>query len=306
MSIIFFGTPDFAVPALKALLGSGEDISLVVTQPDKAKGRGHKVTPLPVKAAALEAGLRVVQPMKLKDETFLMELASLRPEFIIVVAYGKILPRMVLDLPQRGCINVHASLLPKYRGAAPIAWAIIRGEEKTGVTTMLMDEELDAGPVLLEREVGIGSGDTAATLGPKLAELGASLLLETLRGMRDGLVKPVPQKGEVTYAPPLSKEYGLIDWSKSALEISRFVRGMQPWPGAYCRINSERVTLLRATPLVGEGPPGAISRITKEALILGTGLGLLSVTELQPAGKKAMSAAAFVHGRALREGMSLR
>lgn len=306
MSIIFFGTPEFAVPSLKALIRSGETISLVVTQSDKVKGRGHKLSPPPVKVAALEAGLRVAQPGSLRDEMFLRDMSSLAPEFIIVVAYGKILPKQVLELPGRGCVNVHASLLPKYRGAAPIAWSIIRGEEKTGISTMLMDEGLDTGPVLLQREIDISADDTAATLGLKLAEAGASLLTETLKGMRDGSVKPMPQTGEATYAPPLKKEDGLIDWSKSAAEISSFVRGMHPWPGAYCFIDDERVTLLKTMPLTGEGKPGALLRLEKDRLIIGTGRGVLAVMELQPSGKRPMPASAFIPGRKLTEGTFLR
>jgi len=302
LSIVFFGTPEFAVPSFKALIRSGEDISLVVTQTDKVKGRGHKLSQPPVKVAALEAGLRVTQPARLKDEMFLSELVSLNPEFIIVVAYGKILPKKILDVPGRACINVHASILPEYRGAAPIAWAIIRGEKKTGVTTMLINEELDTGDILLQREIEISKEDTAASLGRKLSELGASLLIETIKGIREGSIKPTPQAGKTSYVPPLKKEDGHIDWSKSAEEISNLVRGMQPWPGAYCRIGNERVTLLKTMPLDGQGTPGVISRIEKDAFIIGTGHALLSILELQPAGKKAMSASAFINGRKLAKG----
>ena len=303
MSIVFFGTPEFAVPSLKALMDSGEDISLVVTQTDKVKGRGHKLSPPPVKVAAQKAGLSVMQPESLKEEMFLRGLVSLTPEFVIVVAYGKILPKAILDLPVRGCINVHASLLPKYRGAAPIEWAIINGEEKTGVTTMFMDKGLDTGDVLLQRETEIGREDTAGSLALKLAELGASLLIETIKGIRDGRTKPVPQTGETVYAPPLRKTDGRIDWSKSARDIFNFVRGMQPWPGAYCQIGNERVTLLKTEPVNGEGNKGVISEIEKNSFIIGTGRGRLAVLELQPAGKKPMSASAFVHGRKLSEGV---
>ncbi|HYA32038.1 MAG TPA: methionyl-tRNA formyltransferase [Thermodesulfovibrionales bacterium] len=305
MSIVFFGTPEFAVPSLKALIASGERISLVVTQTDKLKGRGHKMAPPPVKVAAVEAGLEVLQPAALCDERFQGELASTRPEFIVVVAYGKILPKSALDLPQRGCVNIHASLLPKYRGAAPIAWAILRGEEKTGITTMLMDEGLDTGPTLLRQEVEIAADDTAGTLGAKLSNIGASLLEETIRGMRAGLVKPSPQTGVATYAPPLKKEDGLIDWSKSAAEISCVVRAMQPWPSAYCYLNHERVMLLKAIPIEGNGMPRTIVRIKKDALVIGTGRGLLALKELQPSGKRPMPASAFILGRNLIEGTSL-
>ncbi|HYA26410.1 MAG TPA: methionyl-tRNA formyltransferase [Thermodesulfovibrionales bacterium] len=306
MSIIFFGTPNFAVPILKTLACSGEDISLVVTQPDKVRGRGHKLSPPPIKVTALAAGLRVAQPANLREESILKELITIKPELIIVVAYGKILPKAILELPRLGCINVHASLLPDYRGAAPIAWAIIRGEEKTGVTTMLMDEGLDTGALLLTRETNITEQDTGTSLGVRLSEMGATLLADTLKALRNGSVVPRPQTGKATYAPPLRKEDGLIDWSKNAVELSRFVRGTQPWPGAYCSINDERVTLLRASPVAGKGQPGAVIRIEKYALVVATGHDLLSVTTLQPSGKKPMSAEAFIHGRQLREGLILR
>jgi methionyl-tRNA formyltransferase len=302
LSIIFFGTPEFAVPSLKALIRSGEDVSLVVTQTDKVKGRGHTLSSPPVKVTAQEAGIRVLQPDKLRDDFFLGELVSAKPELIIVVAYGRILPKAVLDLPRRGCINVHASLLPKYRGAAPISWSIINGEEKTGVTTMLMDEGLDTGAILLQREIEISREDTAGMLGCKLSDLGASLLIETIREIRDSSVRPVPQTGKASFAPPLKKEDGRTDWSRSAGELFNFIRGMQPWPGAFCHIGNERVTLLKTMPLSGEGTPGVISEIRKDAFLIGTGRGLLLVLELQPQGKRPMSASAFIQGRKLASG----
>lgn len=303
MSIIFFGTPDFAVPSLKALLSSGEDISLVVTQRDKVKGRGHKFSSPPVKIAAAEAGLRISQPETLRDERFLAELAPMFPEFVVVVAYGKILPGAILDLPKLGCINVHASLLPKYRGAAPIVYAIMNGERRTGVTTMLMDEGLDTGPVLLQHPVDIEKHDTAGSLSERLAVVGAELLLETLKGLRRGSVVPAPQAGEASYTRPLRKEDGLIDWSRSAVEIENRIRAMLPWPGAYCLVSGERVVLLKSEAINGEEEPGMIFRIDRGELVIGTGHGLLSVKDLQPAGKKAMSAQAFVIGRRLAKGL---
>ncbi|HET6514010.1 MAG TPA: methionyl-tRNA formyltransferase [Thermodesulfovibrionales bacterium] len=305
MSIIFFGTPDFAVPSLRALLGEGEDVSFVVTQTDKIKGRGHKLAQPAVKIAALEAGLPVIQPTSLREGKFLEEIASSKPEFLIVVAYGKILPKALLETPQKGCINVHASLLPKYRGAAPIAWAILRGEEKTGVTTMLMDEGLDTGPVLLKREVAITAEDTAGSLGINLSEVGASLLIETLKGIREGSLKPVPQTGEPTFAPILRKEDGRIDWSRTALEIDHFVRGMQPWPGAFCYMNGEMVRILNARPLPDKGSAGLIEKADERDLIIGTGEGLLSIIEIQPSGKRPMSVSAFLQGRRLAKGMKV-
>ena len=306
MSVIFFGTPEFAVPSLKALLASGEDISLVVTQPDRAKGRGHNLSSPPVMVISREAALSVAQPERLRDEALVRQLAGLKPEFIIVVAYGRILPEAILHLPMLGCINVHASLLPKYRGAAPMAWAIVNGERKTGVTTMLMEEGLDTGDILLQEEEEIHDDDTTGSLGRRLSELGASLLISTVKGMRNGSVIPIPQAGEASYAPPLKKEDGRINWAKSAGDLFNMVRGMQPWPGAYCDIGSERVTFLRTREVSGQGEPGVISLVSKDAFFVGTGKGLLAVMELQPAGKKPMSAAAFIQGRRLRQGMPLR
>ena len=306
MSIIFFGTPEFALPSFWSLINSGEEISLVVTQTDKLKGRGHKLSPPPVKTAALEAGIRVAQPGTLRDDKFIEALRFLKPEFIVVIAYGKILPDAILETPEHGCLNVHASLLPNYRGAAPIAWAILRGDERTGITTMLMDEGLDTGPILLQQETDISRDDTAGSLSVRLARLGASLLIETLKGIRDGSVKPRVQSGEASYAPPLRKEDGLIDWSRSAVEISNFVRGMQPWPSAYCTLEGARVTILKAEPLEGSGLPGTVIRSSKGELVIGTGKGLISLLELQPSGKRPMPASAFLLGRKHMEGMVLK
>jgi methionyl-tRNA formyltransferase len=305
LSIVFFGTPEFAVSSLKALISSGENISLVVTQTDKIKGRGHKLTSPPIKIAAIDAGLKIQQPATLKHGAVSYEIAALKPEFIVVVAYGKILPKSILQIPRRGCINVHASLLPRYRGAAPISWAIIRGEQTTGITTMLMDEDLDAGPILLRAELAIAREDTAYSLGEKLSELGASLLKETLKGIRDDSVRPVLQTGEATFAPALKKEDGLINWSKSAEDIFNFIRGMQPWPGAYCHINGEAIKILKAEPAAGNGVPGAIEKITPHELTIGTGNGLLSLIEVQPPGKKLMPVSAFLQGRKLQQRMLL-
>lgn len=305
MSIVFLGTPEFAVPSMRALLNSGEDIRLVVTQTDKRKGRGHILSPPPVKIAASKAGLEVVQPVTLKDNVFIDRLTSIRPEFIAVVAYGKILTKTILEIPEQGCINVHASLLPRYRGAAPIQWAIINGEKKTGVTTMVVTEKLDTGPILLQKEEDIRDDDTAESLGRRLSELGASLLIKTLKGMRDGSVKPVEQAGGTNYVPTIKKRDGLIDWTKSAPEISNLVRGMWPWPGAYCHMNDESVRILKARPVDGDNAPGVIARINNNELIIGTGHGLLSVLELQPSGKKPMPVSAFIQGRKLREGIRI-
>ncbi len=302
MRIVFFGTPSFAVPTLDALLESGEEVAAVVTQPDKKKGRSRLLAPPPVKERALEKKIPVLQPLNLKDPLLLEELTRFHPGIIIVVAYGKILPPGILKLPPHGCVNVHASLLPKYRGAAPIQWAIIRGEKRTGITTMLMDEGLDTGDVLLQQELTISDNDTAETLGRHLAGLGASLLLKTMQAIRQGTVEPTPQAGTPTFAPPLKKEDGRIHWSGTAEEIFNLVRGMYPWPGAYCILGQERLKIIRVKALAG--PSGKAGRIEEAAgdLIVGTGNGMISILELQAEGKRRMSTRDFLQGRRLKAG----
>ncbi|HEX8949473.1 MAG TPA: methionyl-tRNA formyltransferase, partial [Dissulfurispiraceae bacterium] len=297
MALVFFGTPQFAVPTLRVLAEEKEDVVLVVTQPDKVKGRGHVLSSPPVKEFAAAKGIRTIQPAKIRNEDFSRDLRAINPEFIVVVAYGKILPEEVLSIPGRGCVNVHASLLPKYRGAAPIQWSLIRGERETGVTTMLMDEGMDTGDILMQETLVIGEDDNAATLSEKLSELGAKTLIRTLAGIREGRVRPVPQTGEATYAPPLRKGDGKIDWNRGAKELFDFVRGMSPWPSAFCSLGNETIKILKVKPLEGKGTPGRIERASKGELVVGTGSGLLGIEELQPQGKKAMSAQAFLAGR---------
>ncbi len=301
MSIIFFGTPDFAVPSLRALI-SEEDIALVVTQPDKLKGRGHILSSPPVKELALAYGIKVIQPQKIRDEEFYNVLKRIAPEFIIVVAYGKILPEEVLKLPLSGCINIHGSLLPKYRGAAPVQWALINGERTTGVTTMLMDAGIDTGDILQYAEVEIKDDDNSETLSATLAGLGGKTLVGTLKGIRSGAVKPAPQAGNATYAPPLRKEDGRINWSRSAHELLQFVKGMYPWPSAFSYLNGELIKIIKVKPLEGSGVAGRLEKASGAQLVVGTGKGLLLVEELQPGGRKIMSAAAFLSGRRLKEG----
>lgn len=308
MALIFFGTPQFATPSLKALIDEKEDIALVVTQPDKVKGRGHILSSPPVKELARSFGLKVVQPNKIRDEDFYNELRSIAPEFIIVVAYGKILPEEILNMPKSGCINVHASLLPKYRGAAPVQWALINGEKITGITTMLMDKGLDTGDVFLKAELEISDDDTSETLSKKLSELGAKTLIQTIKGIREGRIKPTPQTGEASYAPPLKKEDGKIDWNRTAEELFNFVRGMYPWPSAFCYLNDERIKIIRVRSQKSEIKsqkklvPGLIVKASDGKLIVETGKGFLVIEELQPEGKRVMSAAAFLAGRKLKEG----
>jgi methionyl-tRNA formyltransferase len=304
MRIIFFGTPEFAVPSLQALLDAGEEILSVVTQPDRVKGRGHKLSQPPVKEYALSKGLSVIQPPDIRSPGFYEELSCLKPDIIIVVAYGKIVPPSLLRLPPLGCVNVHGSLLPHYRGAAPIQWALINGEEKTGITTMLMDEGLDTGDMLLTEEVAVDEEDNAHTLSQRLAKVGASLLVKTLKGLQNNVIKPVPQSGEATYAPPLKKEDGRIDWSLSARAIFNLIRGTFPWPGAYSNLNGEKLHIIKAKAENHslKGPAGRIEQITGSDIRVSTGTGTLVVAEVKPEGKKIMTAGAFAHGRHLREG----
>jgi methionyl-tRNA formyltransferase len=296
VSLIFFGTPSFAVPSLNALIGSGEDIALVVTQPDRVKGRGHMLSAPPVKELALSKHIPVAQPAGIRGDDFLRELAGLKPEFIIVVAYGRMLPEGILNLPECGCINIHGSLLPKYRGAAPIQWALLKGERVTGVTTMLIDMGLDTGDILLRKEMEIRDDDNTETLFNRLSELGALALVETLAGLRSGTVRPGPQTGEPSYAPPLKKEDGRIDWHRPSEELFNFIRGMYPWPGAFCFYDGQRIKITRARSAEGAGVPGKIEMHGGD-LAVGTGRGLLFIDELQPEGRKAMPGRAFIAGR---------
>ena len=303
MKIVFFGTPEFAVPSLRILIDSGHEVIAVVTQPDRQSGRGRHMKACPVKAAAEGAGLEVLQPRKVRDPEFIARLRQLAPSVIVVVAYGQILPSEIIHMPEYGCVNVHASLLPKYRGAAPINRALIDGEEKTGVMTMLMDEGMDTGPVLLKEETKITPEDTAGSLSKRLSEIGAARLIPTLKGLEKGSLKPTPQEGEPSYAPLMKKSDGLIRWSLPAREICNFIRGMNPWPCAYGFIGEERFKILMAFPVEGEGHAGLIESVTKDELVVGTGKGMISVTEIQPSGKPAMEIRAFLQGRKIEKGM---
>ncbi|MDA8085780.1 MAG: methionyl-tRNA formyltransferase [Nitrospiraceae bacterium] len=303
MSIVFFGTPMFAVSSLEALHGSGEEIAAVVTRKDALSGRGkNKKSPKapPVQETALRYGLRVLQPTSLKGREFVEEIKSYSPEFLVVAAYGKILTEEVLSIPRIAPVNVHASVLPQLRGASPIARAIISGLKETGVTTMRMDKGLDTGDILLVEKTAIRSDDDAASLSERLAEIGAALLLKTLKGMREGTVKPRPQEGEATYAPPLRKEEGLINWGQTAGELFNFVRGMNPWPGAFFFLDGERIKILKAETRSGSAAPGEVAKARGE-LLAGTAEGLLSLVTIQPEGKNPMSAQAFLQGRKIKE-----
>ena len=305
MKIVFMGTPEFAVPTLRTLYRSGHSILSVVTQPDRPKGRGQEQTSPPVKRFALENGLAVLQPAKVNTAEFLEKLRQQNPDVIVVVAFGQILSRDVLAVPHFFCLNLHASLLPKYRGAAPINWAIIEGEPESGVTTMKMDAGMDTGDMLLVRKIPIKDSDTAQTLHDTLSVQGAALVLDTLQRLERNELSPVVQdNAQATYAPKLKKEDGLIQWKKRADEIRNFARGLEPWPGAYTFYKSKRLKIcaLEATSGERSDVPGTIIRLSDYGIEVGTGEGRIIITELQPEGKKRMSAMDFLHGNAMSKG----
>lgn len=274
-----------------------------MTQPDRQSGRGRHVTFCPVKAETQKHGLRILQPDKVRDAAFIKDLRLLNPSVIVVAAYGQILPLDIINMPEYGCVNVHASLLPKYRGAAPINWAIINGESKTGITIMLMDEGMDTGHILFQEEVVIYEGDTAGSLSHRLSGIGTDVLMKALKGLEEGSLKPRPQDGIVSYAPLLRKTDGLIKWANSAKKLSNFIRGMNPWPGAYSFLENERIKILRAEAVEGVGSTGVIKNVSKNKLLVGTGAGLLSIFEVQPTGKQVMPVESFLQGRKIKEGM---
>jgi methionyl-tRNA formyltransferase len=309
MQLIFCGTPQFAVPTLERLLAEGFTIELVVSQPDEPSGRGYEVKPPPVKQVAERAGIRVFQPAKLKDPATQEVLSPYRPEAIVVVAYGRIIPPWMIDLPRLGCINLHASLLPKYRGAAPIQWALIRGERVTGVTTMKIDPGLDTGDILLRREVEIREEDTAETLAERLSVLGADLMVETLRGLARGEITPRPQEHSLaTLAPLLKKEHGRIDWSLTAQEIGWRVRGLYPWPGAYTTFRGKNLHVWAAAVAPAAAArlePGTLTA-ERGRLFVACGQGTqLEVNQLQVEGRKRLAARDFLNGVHLQPGEKL-
>jgi methionyl-tRNA formyltransferase len=304
LNLVFCGTPEFAVPTLAKLVSVGFDVQLVVTQPDRPKGRGLELVASPVKRRALDLGLPIAQPDRIKNnDDFRNHLTRLKPNAIIVVGYGRIIPQWMLDLPPLGDINLHASLLPKYRGAAPIQWAIARGETVTGVTTMKIDAGLDTGDILLQREIPIAPDDTAVTLAPKLAEIGADLAVETLRQSQAGSIRPRPQdNSQATLAPILKKEDGLIDFSRSASEILNRLRGFQPWPGAYTKFRGKNLQVWKASKASHNLRPG---ELLAEVDHLFAGCGhetAIELIQLQIEGKKRTSAAEFIRGYRPRTG----
>jgi methionyl-tRNA formyltransferase len=301
MKLVFCGTPQFAVPSLERLAAGGFELQLVVTQPDRPQGRGMVLAATPVKQAAEKLGLPVLQPERIKANTdFKQKLEQLKPEAIIVVGYGRLIPPWMLALPPRGNINVHASLLPKYRGAAPVQWAIANGETVTGVTTMLLSEGLDTGDILLQEEMAIAPEDTAITLTPRLAELGADLLVKTLRRLEQGTARPVPQDhSRATLAPILKKEDGQIDFRRSVAEIHNRLRGFQPWPGATAQFRGKSLKIVAArleSSRAARLAPGEL-RWDAEKLLAGCGgATTLELLKVQPEGKRAISAREFVSG----------
>jgi methionyl-tRNA formyltransferase len=308
MRIVFMGTPEFAVPSLEALLKSNDLVVGIVTQPDRPKGRGQVLTPSPVKLIAQRESIPFLQPTKMKDPDFLAALAAWKPDLIAVAAFGRILPPAILSLPPKGCVNVHGSLLPKYRGAGPIQWAIINGETETGITTMLMDEGMDTGAMLLQGKIPIAPDDTAESLSPRLAELGGRLLVETIAKLKAGTLVPRPQDhGQSTLAPLLKKEDGAIDWTLPSITIANRIRGLTPWPGAYTFFNGERWVITRAisTNETASLVPGQVETVLKEAIRVATGQGVLEIRELQPANSRRMSVTQYLAGHPIRVGMQL-
>lgn len=309
MKLVFCGTPRFAVPALRRLAAAGHSIELVVTQPDRPAGRGQVLTPPPVKLLAAELKLPVVQPEGIRtNPEFESRLRAIRPDAVIVVAYGRIVSQWMLGLPPLGNLNLHASLLPKYRGAAPIQWAIANGDELTGATTMRIDEGLDTGDILLEREVPIGPDQTAADLSPLLAESGADLMLETLRGLEAGTIKPRPQDDSAaTLAPILTRKDGCVDFSRPAQEIYNRWRGFQPWPGAYTFFHGKKLALhrLQRVKRPAGARPGTIT-VEQERLFVAAGnASWIEVLELQMEGRKRLLAGEFLRGASPRSGEKL-
>lgn len=300
------GTPEFAVPSLDMLLKEGYDVVAVVTQPDKPKGRGNKMALPPVKEYAIEHGIHVLQPQKVKTAEFADIIGNINPDLLVTAAYGKILPKSVLDIPKYGCINVHGSLLPKYRGAAPIQWSIIDGEKVTGITTMFTDVGMDTGDMLIKGEIEITEDMTAGELHDKLSLLGAEVLKETLVKLKSGVLERTPQSdSEATYASMMTKDTGLIDWTKSAKEIQNLVRGTNPWPGAYTYYNGEKMKIW-VTMVVSDNRheirPGTICEVSKNGIIVACGTGKLNVYEVQFESCRKMCVEDYICGHKMDEG----
>lgn len=308
MKVVYMGTPDFAVNTLEAVVGAGHQIQLVVTQPDRAKGRGKKMVYTPVKEKAIEYNLPVAQPDKVRDEEFMAELERLSPDVIVVVAFGQILPERILNIPRYGCINVHASLLPAYRGAAPIQWAVIDGLEETGVTTMYMEKGLDTGDIIAQSRVKLAKEETGGSLFDRLAEEGAALLLKTLEQLEQGTATRTKQDdSQASYAKMLKKEMGLLDFSKDAVTLERLIRGLNPWPSAFTGINGKMLKIYEAEVVDIEEPEqaGTVIEVDKKSFTVACKTGALRILNLQLEGKKRMDTAAFLLGYDIHRGMKL-
>ncbi len=308
LRIIFMGTPDFATAILKTLIDGPDEVVALVTQPDRAKGRGKKLSPPPTKVLAESFGIPVLQPTKIKTEEFHNGLLTYRPDLIVVAAYGRILPKSILELAPMGCINVHGSLLPQYRGAAPIQWSVINGEKETGVTIIQMNEGMDTGDILLKAVIQTDQEETSGSLYNKLAVLGSETLLKAIRGLQDGTLVPVSQNHELaTVAPMLKKDDGLIDWHKDAKTLECLIRGLDPWPTAFCFFNSKRLRLFSPEVLHKESDaqPGTVLQADKRGIFVACGSNTLIIREIQPEGKKRMAVESFLCGHPIAAGTLL-
>lgn len=308
MKIVFMGTPEFAVPCLQKIIDEGHEVLAVVTQPDKPKGRGKKLAMPPVKELALKYDIDVYQPVKAREESFVEKLKEINPELIVVVAFGQILPKSILDIPKFGCVNVHASLLPKYRGAAPLNWVIINGEEKTGVTTMYMDVGLDTGDMILKSEIPLDDEITAGELHDKMMVQGAEVLKDTIDLISKGEAPREKQNDEETcYSPIMDKSLGNIDWSKSATDIHNLIRGVNPWPSAYTTYDKQTMKIWKTKVLdkSSEKTPGTIINVDKNGIEVSTGDKALQISEIQMSGKKRMIVSEYIKGNDISTGIVL-
>ena len=310
MRVIFMGTPDFATGTLEEIVLAGHEVVGVVTQPDKPKGRGKTLMPTPVKEVAMKYNLPVYQPKKVREPEFVEVLRGLKPDVMVVAAFGQIISKEILEMPKYGCINVHASLLPAYRGAAPIQWAVINGDKESGVTIMQMDEGIDTGDMIEKVVVPIAEDETGGSLFDKLSQAGAKLCVKVLQDLEDGKAvrEKQPEESTTPYARMIDKKMGSIDWEKPAKEIEQLIRGLNPWPSAYTRLQGKTLKIWKAEVLLEQSQeaPGQITEVTKDSIVVQTGQGRLKILELQLEGKKRMDAASFLRGYALKEGESFR
>ncbi|MDD5998680.1 MAG: methionyl-tRNA formyltransferase [Lachnospiraceae bacterium] len=311
MKVVYMGTPDFAVDTLEAIVNAGHEVALVVTQPDKAKGRGKKVCYTPVKEKALEHDLPVAQPEKVREETFVEQLQAIAPDVIVVVAFGQILPESILNIPKYGCINVHASLLPAYRGAAPIQWAVIDGLTESGVTTMYMEKGLDTGDIILQSKLSLAPDETGGSLFDKLAKEGAALLVKTLTMLEAGTATRTKQDdSKSSYAKMLTKDMGCLDFNKDAVTLERLIRGLNPWPSAFTKIQDKTLKIYVAEVvsedvITSAAEPGTVIAVDKKSFTVRCGKGALRILNLQLEGKKRMDTSAFLLGYKIETGMQL-